>query len=177
MLGTRQKILDVARELFAEHGYAGTSIADITQRLGMTKAALYYHFAAKHQIAEELLARPLERFADLAATAAGRPAHDVLADIVDATADMHTISNLMDDDPSVRSALRDRALPRSQELNASLTAALAGPNPSAAARTRAHAAYAAVKNGTLELMTANGRPPSSAERHELIAAAGRALTP
>jgi TetR/AcrR family transcriptional regulator, regulator of cefoperazone and chloramphenicol sensitivity len=40
---TRRAILAVAQELFAAQGYAGTSVADITGRLGMSKAALYYH--------------------------------------------------------------------------------------------------------------------------------------
>jgi AcrR family transcriptional regulator len=44
---TRQRILDIARELFATQGYAGTSIAHIATRLGTTKAALYYHFQSK----------------------------------------------------------------------------------------------------------------------------------
>ena len=49
-VGTRTRILDAARELFAEHGYAGTSMRDLAEALGMTKAALYYHFPGKAQI-------------------------------------------------------------------------------------------------------------------------------
>jgi hypothetical protein len=41
---TRARILDAARTLFAERGYAGTSMRDLADALGMTKAALYYHF-------------------------------------------------------------------------------------------------------------------------------------
>src|SRR5437868_3316608 len=41
---TRAKILGVSRSLFIEQGYRGTTIADIAKRLGMTTAALYYHF-------------------------------------------------------------------------------------------------------------------------------------
>jgi AcrR family transcriptional regulator len=47
---TRERILDVARALFAQQGYAGTSIRDIADRLGITKAALYYHFPGKADI-------------------------------------------------------------------------------------------------------------------------------
>jgi AcrR family transcriptional regulator len=47
---TRRRILDVATELFNERGYSGTSIRDITERLGMTKGALYYHFASKDEL-------------------------------------------------------------------------------------------------------------------------------
>jgi len=41
---TRQRIIDIALELFATRGYAGTSMRDIAAELGVTKAALYYHF-------------------------------------------------------------------------------------------------------------------------------------
>jgi AcrR family transcriptional regulator len=47
---SRERILDAARTLFAEHGYAGTSVRDIADALGFTKAALYYHFAGKADI-------------------------------------------------------------------------------------------------------------------------------
>ncbi|MHA6762299.1 TetR/AcrR family transcriptional regulator [Streptacidiphilus sp. PAMC 29251] len=47
---TRARILDVALELFAEHGYDKTSLREIADRLGVTKAALYYHFRTKEDI-------------------------------------------------------------------------------------------------------------------------------
>jgi AcrR family transcriptional regulator len=47
---TRQRILDVALELFAEQGYQKTSLREIAERLDVTKAALYYHFASKEAL-------------------------------------------------------------------------------------------------------------------------------
>jgi AcrR family transcriptional regulator len=47
---TRERILDVALELFTEQGFDGTSLREIAERLGVTKAALYYHFASKDDI-------------------------------------------------------------------------------------------------------------------------------
>jgi len=47
---TRARILDVARELFTEQGYEKTSLREIADRLGFTKAALYYHFQSKEQL-------------------------------------------------------------------------------------------------------------------------------
>jgi len=41
---TREQIIEAARSLFARHGLKKTSLADIARRLGVTKAALYYHF-------------------------------------------------------------------------------------------------------------------------------------
>jgi AcrR family transcriptional regulator len=51
---TRERILDVALELFKEQGYDGTSLREIAERLGVTKAALYYHFERKEDILLEL---------------------------------------------------------------------------------------------------------------------------
>ncbi len=47
---TRQRIQDVALELFAEQGYEKTSLREIAERLDVTKAALYYHFKTKEDI-------------------------------------------------------------------------------------------------------------------------------
>ena len=52
----REGLLAVAVQLFNEQGYDATSVADLARRLGLTKSALYHHFASK----EELLAVALE---------------------------------------------------------------------------------------------------------------------
>jgi AcrR family transcriptional regulator len=51
---TRRQILDVALELFTENGYDKTSLRDIAERLGTSKAALYYYFQRKEDILLEL---------------------------------------------------------------------------------------------------------------------------
>ncbi|MFB7632900.1 TetR/AcrR family transcriptional regulator [Streptomyces sp. NPDC056149] len=60
---TRQRIQDVALELFSEHGYEKTSLREIAERLDVTKAALYYHFKTKEDIVISLfedLCRPID---------------------------------------------------------------------------------------------------------------------
>src|ERR1700745_4264846 len=47
---TRSRVQKVALELFAEQGYERTSLREIAERLGVTKAALYYHFKSKEDI-------------------------------------------------------------------------------------------------------------------------------
>jgi AcrR family transcriptional regulator len=47
---TRERILDVALDLFTEQGYDGTSLRQIAEQLGVTKAALYYYFESKEDI-------------------------------------------------------------------------------------------------------------------------------
>ncbi|WP_204032335.1 TetR family transcriptional regulator, partial [Sinosporangium siamense] len=51
---TSQRILDAARALFAARGYRATSMQAVADRVGITKAALYYHFASKDEILRHL---------------------------------------------------------------------------------------------------------------------------
>jgi AcrR family transcriptional regulator len=53
---TRERILDAALTLFAEKGYEATSMREIAAQLGITKAALYYHFDSKADIVRAMLA-------------------------------------------------------------------------------------------------------------------------
>lgn len=46
----RQRVLDAALALFAEHGVSGTSLQMIADRLGVTKAAVFYQFHSKDDI-------------------------------------------------------------------------------------------------------------------------------
>lgn len=57
----RQRILEVAAELFAKQGYAGTSVRHIAAELGIANPSLYYHFKSKEEMLAELLSEPLER--------------------------------------------------------------------------------------------------------------------
>lgn len=50
----REQILQAAEALFFRKGYAGTTIADICERLGVTKPFLYYYFSNKNEIFETL---------------------------------------------------------------------------------------------------------------------------
>jgi AcrR family transcriptional regulator len=51
---TRRRIQQAALELFGERGYDATSLREIAERLGVTKAALYFHFRTKEQILESI---------------------------------------------------------------------------------------------------------------------------
>ncbi len=55
---TRQRILAAARTLFAEFGYAGTSVRMIARSLQITDPAIHYHFRTKQDIFEALLEAP-----------------------------------------------------------------------------------------------------------------------
>lgn len=51
---TRTRIQQVALELFAVQGYDKTSLREIAERLGVTKAALYYYFKSKENIVRSI---------------------------------------------------------------------------------------------------------------------------
>ena len=54
---TKETILDAAEALFAEQGYAATSLRQLTTRAGVTLAAVNYHFGGKEPLAKAVLAR------------------------------------------------------------------------------------------------------------------------
>jgi AcrR family transcriptional regulator len=47
---TRRQLLDVARRLFAEQGFAGTGTEEVVRQAGVTRGALYYHFRDKRDL-------------------------------------------------------------------------------------------------------------------------------
>ena len=70
---TRARIQQIAVELFTEHGYEGTSLREIAERLGVTKAALYYHFRSKEDIILSLVEDYQTQMDDLIAWAGAQP--------------------------------------------------------------------------------------------------------
>lgn len=59
---TRARIQAVALELFAERGLQQTSLRDIADRLGVTKPALYYHFASRDDLVGSLVQPLIDDF-------------------------------------------------------------------------------------------------------------------
>jgi AcrR family transcriptional regulator len=59
---SRQQILHAAKELFAVQGVRSTSLAQIAEALGMTKAALYHYFDSKQEIAVQAVLANLAEF-------------------------------------------------------------------------------------------------------------------
>jgi len=52
---TRSRLRELALQLFAEQGYEQTSLREIAEQLGVTKAALYYYFKSKEDIVRSLV--------------------------------------------------------------------------------------------------------------------------
>ena len=61
-MGTKEKILDAALELFSLHGYEATSIGQIAQAVGVQKSSIYSHFGSKQDILDSLIQDVTEEF-------------------------------------------------------------------------------------------------------------------
>src|ERR1700683_5666728 len=48
--GTQRALLDAAREVFVEQGFADASIAEVVQRAGSSVGSLYHHFGGKSEL-------------------------------------------------------------------------------------------------------------------------------
>lgn len=58
---TTAALVDAARELFAREGYDAISLDAVAARAGVTKGAVYHHFAGKRQLFEAVFSREIER--------------------------------------------------------------------------------------------------------------------
>jgi AcrR family transcriptional regulator len=146
--GTKRAILDIAGDLFAQHGYDGTSIRDIASALGTSKAALYYHFENKDAILLAL-ALPALSLGDqwlLPTGTTGRTAETARLALGNYYALLGNEAKLFDllvSDPAVRNhevvgrRLHDQAKQFYDFLN--------GPNPTFESRIRASAAVGAIR--------------------------------
>jgi len=64
LVDTRQRLLDIAEQLFAERGFYGVSIAAIASEVGFTKQALLHYFNSKERLYGAILQRISDDFED-----------------------------------------------------------------------------------------------------------------
>ncbi len=145
-MSRRDEMLQAALEAFAVHGYDGTSIADLADATGMSKAAFSYHFAGKDEILVEL-AEPL--LAELESVTGDRqPSNDpaelraLLEDYTDALLRHRTVAIWVDGDKSVVNHPTIGA--RLKDNNRAMRALIAGPGASRRDRIRASAVLGAI---------------------------------
>jgi AcrR family transcriptional regulator len=148
-LGTRQEILRVALDLFRTQGYDATSLRQISDRLGITKAALYYHFPAKEHLVVELTRPFVDGLSDIVASArsAVRDGHplgtgELLGRLLDLILAQHDIVNLLTRDPAAQNH-PDVGL-RATNLYLALQTELVGDDATDADLVRVACAMAAV---------------------------------
>ncbi|MFC7309321.1 TetR family transcriptional regulator [Streptomyces monticola] len=99
---TRRLLLHAAAEEFAARGYSGARLKTVVDRIGMTKGALYGHFASKEDLAEALADEAASCWEALRAEQAAQP--------LDSVAELRLLAErlalLMDDDLVFRAAVR-----------------------------------------------------------------------
>lgn len=111
-LETRQGLMDAALRLFCEHGYAATTIKDVTEAAGVAKGTFFNYFAAKEAILPAIAACRLEQLEETLSPEHGAPASPV--------ARIKLALRLMAQDPLCEPRLARRlfaAVMRRRELN------------------------------------------------------------
>lgn len=169
---TRARVLQAALELFAERGFAATSTRELSERLGFTKAALYYHFKTKDDLLAALIQPAVEQLTTLItqtpvrASAAAR--REVLAAYIDLNTSHVDLLRVLTQDPSVA---RRPASATHAALEERMLQLLAGHEaPDLTEQIRARAALAAVRGALLH--TAPGGDPVVVRAAILAAACG-----
>jgi AcrR family transcriptional regulator len=176
---TRTAIRDVAVELFARHGYERTSLREIAEQLGMTKAALYYHYPSKQalllSIVEPLVAE-WKTAADKAETMPHTTANvrHVLGECLDVLLRHRAIAGMFNRDAAAVLAAIGRSYADIVDTHQRLHTWLAGPTPSSADTVRAFAATE-VLGTALGGGTALADTPDHELRAILLDAAGAVL--
>ncbi|MFS6529111.1 TetR/AcrR family transcriptional regulator [Microbacterium aurugineum] len=83
---SRETLAEAACELFLERGYDGTSVADITQRAGVSRSSFFNYFTSKSDVlwsgVDERIEDALESLDDLGTRATGEAVRDILLLVV-----------------------------------------------------------------------------------------------
>ncbi len=134
---TRDRLQEVALELFVRQGFSHTTLQDIADRLGVTRAAVYYHFATKADLIRSLV-QPAVDDVDAFLTEAARrdlAPRELLERFFDLTYTHRLIFLALTSDPTgLADADAEDWVPR---LAAQFQLLLAGPEPSERQRIRA----------------------------------------
>lgn len=106
---TRQQIVETAKGLFAGRGYQATSLQAIADEMGLTKAAVYYHFRTKAQILQASLDPAVEEMTVLLDELAGMASRQERLDAyavgwVDFLVRNRELGTMLLHDPEVRAA-------------------------------------------------------------------------
>jgi AcrR family transcriptional regulator len=175
---TSGRIRSVAAELFAEKGYGETSLREIAERLGITKAALYYHYPSKEQLLQAIVQPFFDDIRVLVAQAEqALPSGPALRSFFEAYLDMllghRTVCALFLRDASSIVAivpLYKEAIHLTRRLNSSI----AGPDATDEHRLRTAAAFEVLG---VALLTSSWLPdiPDDTVRKTLLDAAIRVL--
>jgi AcrR family transcriptional regulator len=140
---TRQQILETAQRLFAEQGYDATSLQMIADEMGLTKAAVYYHFPTKSEILHEAMRPGIERIRvllDEAALIRGRRARieHLVNGYVDFLVKHRHYAVMASTEPAAK---RNKLNDESESMSRRAMALLFGDNPTASERLSFYAVF------------------------------------
>jgi AcrR family transcriptional regulator len=131
--GARERVLEAALELFAEHGVSGTSLQMIADRIGVTKAAVYHQFPTKEEIVLGVVAPGLETLQRSVEEAERRETPEarretMLAALVDLAVGHRRIAAILHADPVASRLVQGH---RALDLSPRIRELMVGPDPDA----------------------------------------------
>lgn len=165
---TGRAILRTALELFGAKGFEGTSLREIAEVLGVTKAAIYYHFSSKDAVLLALV-EPLLGETDAILRVASREnwvPEKVLARLLDVMAEHRDVVVALGNDIGAQARLQ--ALGASGDQEQRLIGLLGGQTSDLAERAAAVGAVGALRSGLI----AFGDRLDAAKSHILASALG-----
>lgn len=110
---TRRRVLDSAIALFGQYSFAGTSLQMIADELGLTKAAIYYHFRTRDDLLLALMAPIFTEIAEVVGAAENEKriqvrAEAMLTGYAGIVVRHRALAAITTFDPSVRATLREQ---------------------------------------------------------------------
>ncbi|OBK71807.1 TetR family transcriptional regulator [Mycobacterium sp. 1274761.0] len=146
---TRQRLVDVAVDLFTQHSFAGTSLQMIADEMGFTKAAIYYHFRTREELLAAVVEPMREQLSGIVAAAEAQRSATARADhmlrgYVELAVANRALVSVLACDPSVTTLLRDQ--PHWAELINRQLVLLAGGGHEPAGLIRATVALAGISS-------------------------------
>ncbi|MEW1960071.1 TetR family transcriptional regulator [Kineococcus sp. NPDC059986] len=133
----RQRLHEAALRLFSEHGVSGTSLQMIADEVGVTKAAVYYHYRTKDDLVVGVVAPFIDRLFDVLEVARARRGRRaqvevLLTGLVDLIVDVRHLYVVAAFDPVI--AHLHEHYPRMREIGDRMRELLAGPDADAERR-------------------------------------------
>lgn len=153
--GTKARIQQTALDLFVQQGYEKTSLREISDGLGITKAALYYHFTSKQELLQSITQPLLDGLEEILGAPGGN--RELLTAFVGLMETHQRVFEIFVADHAalVAAELAERSVALRQEL----IGRLSGADASFADHVRAAAALGAITQG---FVLARGLEPEAA---------------
>lgn len=168
---TRERILHAALDLFASRGYQRTSVREIADRVGVTKAAVHYHFPRKIDMMLAIAEPVWHDFETVIATAeaAPDPRWPALEGWLDALLKHRYVFQMISHDPSMLA--HEPTYTRAISLAKRTMTLIAGPDPSLGMQVRAAQALGMLGDPILYFPDA----PAAQLCHEILEGVRRLL--